>query len=517
MARLPTPGQDDGTWGDTLNDFLIQSHNSDGSLKSSAVTSSGAAADSTVVHNNGSESVDGVKAFTSSPIVPTPTGSTQAANKSYVDGVAIAGTPDATTTTKGKIQLAGDLNGTAAAPTVPGLAAKANDSAVVHKADFAAKGDLLAATGASAYTNLGLGANNQVLTADSAQATGVKWAAVPSAPVTSVAGKTGAVSLTKADVGLGNVDNTSDADKPMSTETSNNIDAIASSAVFKTDYSAKGDILVSTGTYTYAPLAIGGDSEVLTVDSTQTSGVAWAPASPGVVTSVVGRIGDVAITSADLGLDNVENTADIDKPISTATQTALDEKAIDSTVVHKEDFTVKGDILVATDVSVYAPLPIGDDAQVLTADSAQPYGVAWTAPAPAALQTYAIDSDGSDVSDGGYPGLVPRDPTLPYLDFTDPQHPTFTVAGTYTLTAQGGPADNSHPNKTQILTLQVGPNFRMEQTGPLDNNGLSNQIPVVSLALTGDVAVNDTLDVQVFHDIGVATSWYALLYITRLG
>jgi len=36
-------------------------------------------------------------------------------------------------------------------------------------------------------------------------------------PVTSVAGKTGAVTLVKGDVGLGNVDNTSDASKPIST------------------------------------------------------------------------------------------------------------------------------------------------------------------------------------------------------------------------------------------------------------------------------------------------------------
>ena len=33
MARLPTPGGDDGTWGSILNDFLTQSLNSDGSLK----------------------------------------------------------------------------------------------------------------------------------------------------------------------------------------------------------------------------------------------------------------------------------------------------------------------------------------------------------------------------------------------------------------------------------------------------------------------------------------------------
>lgn len=41
----------------------------------------------------------------------------------------------------------------------------------------------------------------------------------PTDTVTSVAGKVGAVTLTKSDVGLGNVDNTSDADKPISTAT----------------------------------------------------------------------------------------------------------------------------------------------------------------------------------------------------------------------------------------------------------------------------------------------------------
>ena len=30
MARLPNPGSDDGTWGAVLNDFLQQSHKTDG-------------------------------------------------------------------------------------------------------------------------------------------------------------------------------------------------------------------------------------------------------------------------------------------------------------------------------------------------------------------------------------------------------------------------------------------------------------------------------------------------------
>lgn len=38
MARLPIPGSDSGNWGSILNDFLGQSHNNDGSLKTNVVT-----------------------------------------------------------------------------------------------------------------------------------------------------------------------------------------------------------------------------------------------------------------------------------------------------------------------------------------------------------------------------------------------------------------------------------------------------------------------------------------------
>lgn len=47
----------------------------------------------------------------------------------------------------------------------------------------------------------------------------------PTAPVASVAGKTGVVALAKADVGLGNVDNTSDFSKPISTATQTALNA----------------------------------------------------------------------------------------------------------------------------------------------------------------------------------------------------------------------------------------------------------------------------------------------------
>jgi hypothetical protein len=47
----------------------------------------------------------------------------------------------------------------------------------VATSSFAAKGDLVAGTGAGTLSNLTVGANNTILTADSSTATGLKWAA----------------------------------------------------------------------------------------------------------------------------------------------------------------------------------------------------------------------------------------------------------------------------------------------------------------------------------------------------
>lgn len=71
--------------------------------------------------------------------------------------------------------------------------------------------------------------NNQVLAYSSATS---KWVNTtnPTAPVSSVAGKTGAVALVKADVGLGSVDNTSDLGKPVSTATQTALDGKANTS-----------------------------------------------------------------------------------------------------------------------------------------------------------------------------------------------------------------------------------------------------------------------------------------------
>jgi hypothetical protein len=64
-------------------------------------------------------------------------------------------------------------------------------------------------------------------------------------------------------------------------------------------------------------------------------GISYVEISPSEVTSVNGYVGDVTLDKSDVGLDQVDNTSDLDKPISTATQDALDD--LDERIVDLED------------------------------------------------------------------------------------------------------------------------------------------------------------------------------------
>jgi hypothetical protein len=98
--------------------------------------------------------------------------------------------------------------------------------------------------------------------------------------------------ITKTMVGLGSVDNTTDAAKPISTATQTALDLKLASATAATTYETITNVALK------APIA-----------------------SPTFTGTVAG------ITSTMVGLGNVDNTSDANKPVSTATQTALDLKA----------------------------------------------------------------------------------------------------------------------------------------------------------------------------------------------
>ena len=119
----------------------------------------------------------------------------------------------------------------------------------------------------------------------------------------------GNIDLSKSDVGLGNVDNTSDADKPVSTAT-------------QTALNAKQATLVSgTSIKTINSTSLLGSGDVA-VQATLVSGTNIKTIEG---QSLLGS-GNIDLAKADVGLGNVDNTSDVNKPISTATQTALNAK-----------------------------------------------------------------------------------------------------------------------------------------------------------------------------------------------
>lgn len=131
---------------------------------------------------------------------------------------------------------------------------------------------------------------------------------------------TGTVSgITKAMVGLGSVDNTSDANKPISTATQTALNAKANlaSPTFTGTVSGITKAMVGLGSVDNTS-----DANKPVSTATQTALDLKANlASPTFTGTVSG------ITKAMVGLGNVDNTADSAKPISTATQTALNLKA----------------------------------------------------------------------------------------------------------------------------------------------------------------------------------------------
>lgn len=178
-------------------------------------------------------------------------------------------------------------------------------------------------------------------------------------PVDSVAGKTGNVTLVKGDVGLGNVDNTSDLAKPISTATQTALNAkLTQQAVASTVYGINGsNTQVNIG---YSNAAT---NSTLGLRTTSGQLVATDPTAPAHLTTknyvdaqdalkaniasptFTGTVS--GITKAMVGLGNADNTSDANKPVSTATQTALDGK---------ENSFAKGSLVQGSNVTLSGTL-----------------------------------------------------------------------------------------------------------------------------------------------------------------
>lgn len=340
MARLPIPGQDAGSWGNILNEFLSVELNTDGTLKS------GGSLGAYAPLNN--------PTFTGAVSVPTPINASNATTKQYVDTQIAASAPDATTSTKGIVQLSGDLGGTATSPTVPGLTNKVNTSTTVNGHalstnvtvdpddldDSSTTHKFISATELAKLTGIETGA-------DVTDAANVDAAGATMNADTNVAGN---------DWVLDEDNFVSNSDTKVPTQQSVKAyvdDAMASGAPDATA-STKGKVRLAgdlsgtadvptvpalnnkvnkagdtmTGKLIMPSIQITGGSPVVdyVLMTDNVGNGTWKPVPSAPVISVNGKQNIVVIDKADVGLSNVDNTNDANKPISTATQTALNAK-----------------------------------------------------------------------------------------------------------------------------------------------------------------------------------------------
>ena len=140
-----------------------------------------------------------------------------------------------------------------------------------------------------------------------------------SATVVSVAGKTGAVSLVKADVGLTLADNTADTGKPVS---------VAQQAALDDKAPINGPTFTGTvAGVTKAHVGLGdanntSDANKPVSTAAQTALDLKSPINNPTFTGTV-----AGVTKAMVGLGNADNTSDANKPVSVDQQTALDLNA----------------------------------------------------------------------------------------------------------------------------------------------------------------------------------------------
>jgi len=188
------------------------------------------------------------------------------------------------------------------------------------------------ADAAAARANLGLSNVSNIADAAKPVSVATQTALDLKAPLASPVFTGTVTGVTKAMVGLANVDNTADVDKPVSAAT---LAALAGTATIAQGAKADSALQPAAIGTTVQPYNAGTitsiTDSIATVSGTTAASATAVKAAADLAASKLSFNGNgsslTGITATQVGLGNVNNTSDLAKPVSTATQAAIATKA----------------------------------------------------------------------------------------------------------------------------------------------------------------------------------------------